>query len=68
MSSLGADARLLERPLHTTSQPVDVANGTNVSEVANTRTVIQSFDAAKIRRKIKMHSRKTPIYANSDAN
>lgn len=49
MSSLGADARY-ERPLHTTSQPVDVANGTNVPEVAHTRTVIQSFDIAKIRK------------------
>ena len=47
MSSLGADARY-KRPLHITSQPVDVANGTDVPEVANTRTVIQSFDGAKV--------------------
>lgn len=47
VSSLGADARY-KRPLHITSRPVDVANGTDVPEVANTRTVIQSFDIAKI--------------------
>lgn len=47
VSSLGADARY-KRPLHITSQPVDVTNGTDVPEVANTRTVIQSFDGAKL--------------------
>lgn len=47
VSSLGADARY-KRPLHITSQPVYVANGTDVPEVANTRTVIQSFDGAKL--------------------
>lgn len=49
VSSLGADARY-KRPLHITSRPVDVANGTDVPEVANTRTVIQSFDGAKVQR------------------
>ena len=49
VSSLGADARYM-RPLHNTSQPVDVANGADAPEVANTRTVIQSFDIAKIRK------------------
>lgn len=49
LSSLGADARSGERPLHTTSQPTNVAQSAN-AQATNVRTVIQSFDAAKIRK------------------
>ena len=49
LSSRGADARSNERPLHTTSKPANVTNGTEAAR-ANAVTVISSFDAAKIRR------------------
>ena len=50
MSFGGADARSKERPLHSTSQPVNVdTNGTSPNG-ANTRTVISDIDAAKIRK------------------
>ena len=50
LSSRVIDARSNERPLSSTSQPADVAKRAVAPEKTNARTVITSFDAAKIRK------------------
>ena len=52
MSSRVIDARSNERPLSSTSQPADVDSGIYVPK-ANARTVITSFDVAKIKKILK---------------
>lgn len=50
LSSRVIDARSNERPLSSTSQPADVVKRAVAPEKTNARTVITSFDAAKIRK------------------
>ena len=44
LSSRVADARSNERPLHSTSQPANIAQRNRVPEETDARTVITSFD------------------------
>ena len=70
-SSRVADARFSERPLHSTSKPVNNTQGAN-SLKSNTVTVITSFDAAKIRKDAetaikKMKKSRPTVVSNSSA-
>ena len=55
LSSRVADARSIERPLHSTSQPANVAQRNRVPEETDARTVITSFDIVMGTAKVEEH-------------
>ena len=55
LSSRVADARSNERPLHSTSQPANIAQRNRVPEETDARTVITSFDIVMGTAKVEEH-------------